>query len=424
MTRGERRAVWIPARCCVRRLVTLVATTLLVAATAGAQEGTAGPDEILRRLEKADTRIAALEELARRQSEQIQTLLASATPGAPGAGPRPAASSAQEKRAGETPPERPITHPLLSLKFNGLMQLWYSGGDRGLADTFRIRRTELYFTGSVTKKARFQVMVDPAKTLSLDLTTTPVAVSQSSRILQNAFITLDYVPKVQVNIGQFKLPLSLEGLQSSGRLDTVERALFASDRARGGAYGDVRDLGLIVSGGAGRRMDFQAGVFNGVAESQNEVDRNDQKALAGRLVARPVDGLQVGTSGAWGNGGGARPRRDRYGAELQLARGAFLFRSEVMAGRDGPLNRRGFYGHVGYRFGSKVEGVFRLDGWDPDTASESTPASVSELDYVTGFNVFLSQHNLKLQVNYIRKTFGSEALPSRNLLLVNTQTFW
>jgi hypothetical protein len=68
--------------------------------------------------------------------------------------------------------------------------------------------------------------------------------------------------------------------------------------------------------------------------------------------------------------------------------------------------------------------VFRVDGWDPDTSSESSPASVSELDYVTGFNVLLSRHNLKLQVNYLRKTFGSEALPSRNLVLVNAQTFW
>jgi hypothetical protein len=99
-------------------------------------------------------------------------------------------------------------------------------------------------------------------------------------------------------------------------------------------------------------------------------------------------------------------------------------KSELMTGEDGPLHRRGFYGHVGYRIKPKLEWVFRVDGWDPDTATESTPASVSELDYVTGFNVFLAQHNLKLQVNYLRKTFGSDALHSRNVLLVNTQTFW
>jgi phosphate-selective porin len=173
-------------------------------------------------------------------------------------------------------------------------------------------------------------------------------------------------------------------------------------------------------------------VFNGVAESQNEVDRNDQKAAAGRLVARPVDGLHVGASGAWdpggdddrSPGGAGRPRRERWGGELQFARGPWLLRSEFIRGVDGPLRRRGFYGHVGYRFVPRVEGILRVDGWDPDTASESTRASVSELDYVLGLNVFFSQHNLKLQVNYLRKTFDTDIQPSRNVLLVNTQTFW
>ena len=267
-------------------------------------------------------------------------------------------------------------------------------------------------------------MLDPAKSLALD--TTPVAigdaralaaaaVSQSTRILQNAVITFDYNPKVRVSIGQFKLPLSLEGQQSSGRLDTVERALFASDRARGGTFGDVRDIGIMVRGGSGSRVDFQGGVFNGVAETQNEVDRNDQKALAGNLILRPLKGLHVGASGAWGNGGGDRPRRDRAGAEVQLVRGPFTARSELMQGHDGPVHRRGAYGHVGYHFARGLEGVLRVDSWDPDTGSDGTPSTVSELDYVAGINLFLSQHNLKVQGNYVRKTFhdGRPAFPQR-----------
>jgi hypothetical protein len=405
------------------RFATVIGLTLLMVDPVAAQEAApAGADELRQRLERAEARIADLEQLVRRQSEQLQALL-----------PQAAASTKPAELPPAAPPERPITHPLLSVKFTGLVQAWYFAGNQGLSATFRIRRSELYFTGDVTKKAKWQVMIDPAKALALETTTTPVsgtpvlaavAVGQSSRILQNAFVSLDYIPKVQMNIGQYKLPLSLEGLQSSGQLETVERALFASDRARGGNYGDVRDIGFMLRGGVGRHVDFQAGVFNSIAETQNTVDVNDEKALAGRLVARPLDGLQLGMSGAWDNGGGTRPRRDRLGAELQFKRGSFHVKSELMTGEDGPLHRRGFYGHVGYRIKPKLEWVFRVDGWDPDTATESTPASVSELDYVTGFNVFLAQHNLKLQVNYLRKTFGSDALHSRNVLLVNTQTFW
>ena len=410
------------------RFAIVIGLTLLVAVRAAAQEAAApaGADELRLRLERAEARIADLESLVRRQSEQLQALV----PPAAASTQPPAAASTQPPAA---PPERPITHPLQSVKFNGLVQGWFFMGNQGLSDSFRVRRTELYFTGQVTDKARWQVMIDPAKALALETTTTPVngvpvlsaiAVGQASRILQNAFVSLDYIPKVQMNIGQYKLPLSLEGLQSSGQLETVERALFASDRARGGNYGDVRDIGFMLRGGVGSRVDFQAGVFNSIAETQNSVDVNDEKALAGRLVARPVTGLHLGMSGAWDNGSETRPRRDRLGGELEYKRGAFQLKSELMTGEDGPLNRRGFYAHVGYRFKPKFEWVFRVDGWDPDTAREDTPASVSELDYVTGFNFFILKHNLKLQANYLRKTFGSDALESRNVLLVNTQTFW
>lgn len=348
-----------------------------------------------------------------------------------------AAQAANEKErapaALETPPERPVTHQLVSLTFNGLLQAWYAGGNRGFRDTFRIRRSELYFNGAITHKARWQVMLDPAKALSLE--TSPVSLegrtvlgsvglNQSSRILQNVVITLDYIPRLHVSMGQFKLPLSLEGQQSSGRLETVERALFLSDRGRGGAYGDVRDLGFLVRSGIGSRVDYQLGVFNGVAESQNDVDRNDQKALAGSFVVRPWPGFQIGSSGAWGNGGGDRPRRDRLGADLQVARDGWMLKAELMTGNDGVVSRRGYYAHLGYRIAPKLEVVVRTDGWDPDTRSESMPEALSERDYLVGFNVLLNQHNLKLQANYVRKTFHDSLAPSRNVLLVNSQAFW
>jgi phosphate-selective porin O/P len=432
--------------------MTLIVLIALVAPEAGAQEaGLTGQDDLRRRLEQAETRIAELQELLRRQSEQLKTLLPSATSSTPAPVLPAPAPSAQEKKvtevakarapagqekkvteAAKTPPPSYVNHQIASIKFNGLLQAWYATG-QGVANTFRIRRTELYFNGDINGKAHWQVMVDPAKALLLDAGSTTVggsrlltevAVTQSSRILQNAFVTLDYIPKLQVNIGQFKLPISLEGLQSSGELDTVERALFASDRARGGTYGDVRDIGFMARGGLGRRVDFQAGVFNGVAETQNDLDRNRQKALAGRLVVRPAFGLQVGLSGAWGSGDVTRPRRDRLGGEFLFTRGALRLKSELMTGEDGPFHRRGFYGHVGYRFWPRVEAILRVDHWDPDTASQSTAASVSELDYVTGFNVFLSEHHLKLQVNYLRKTFANDIQASRNVLLANMQAFW
>lgn len=322
------------------------------------------------------------------------------------------------------------------IKFDGLLQAWFAGGNGGLRDTFRVRRAELKFTGEVTPEVRWTIMIDPSKALSLNNTFTTVdgvtvvkdtGVNQAGRVLQDAYITLTYLKRMNINIGQFKVPLSLEGLQSSAGLDTVERALFVSDRARGGAFGDIRDLGVMAYGALTPRVDYQIGFFNGSGENQNDVDKNDQKAVAGRLVVRPsfFKGLQIGGSGVWGNGGRAdRPRRDRAGGELLLVRNGVTLKSEIMTGVDGDLHRRGYYGHFGYRLKPKFEGIFRFDSWDPDLRREVNPSNVTEHDYIAGFNYYVKENQVKLQFNYLHKTFSHDILASRNVWLLNLQTSW
>jgi hypothetical protein len=112
----------------------------------------------------------------------------------------------------------------------------------------------LKFAGNASRTIAWAIMVDPAKALAVNSSlSNPVEVPLPSpshqvvKILQDAFITFDYHPRLAVTVGQFKVPLSREGLQSSAELDT-ERALFITDRRRGGTYGDVRDVGVMASG--------------------------------------------------------------------------------------------------------------------------------------------------------------------------------
>jgi phosphate-selective porin len=322
------------------------------------------------------------------------------------------------------------------IKFDGLLQGWYASGNGGFSDSFRIRRTELKFTGEVTPEIRWTIMIDPSKALSLNNTLSTIngttvvrdtSVNQASRILQDAYITLSYYKRMNINVGQFKMPLSLEGLQSSAALDTVERTLFAADRARGGNLGDIRDLGIMAYGPLNSEVDYQVGFFNGGGENQNDVDKNDQKAVAGRLVIHPefLKGLRIGGSGLWGNGQRAdRPRRDRLGGEFLFVRRGVTLKSELMTGKDGDLHRRGYYGHFGYRFKPRVEGIFRFDTWDPDTRREFNAGNVTERDCITGFNYYIKENQVKLQLNYLRKAFADHIAPSRNLVLVNLQTSW
>jgi hypothetical protein len=343
--------------------------------------------------------------------------------------------------AGQTtkPQDKPtnvVETGLGKVKFTGLVQGWFAAGDAGFANTFRIRRAELRFSGEIMPDVKWSVMFDPAKALSLNTTTTTingtsvirtVSVNQTSRIFQEAYVTLTHFKNANVQVGQFKEPLSQEGLQPSSTLDTIERALFMSDRARGGTFGDIRDVGAEVFGQLGKQVDYQAGVFNGASESQNDVDANNGKAFVGRVVFHPTGfkGFQFGTSGLWApNSGIINPQHQRLGFESLYQHEKLRLKSEFMMGIDGDVHRRGYYAHVGYRFRPKFEGIFRYDTFDPDSHRDNTAATVTERDFITGFNYYIKENNFKIQFNYTRKTFANSITPSRDLFIVNLQTAW
>ncbi len=349
-----------------------------------------------------------------------------------------AAKAAKEKTVSEAVPKTPqnVESGYGKIRFNGLFHGWYAAGDGGFQNTFRLRRLELKFSGQITPMTKWTVMLEPTKGLSLNNTFTTisgtravgdVSVNQGSRILQDAFLTFDFNKNLHMDLGQHKIPLSLEGVQSGGTLETVERTMFASDRARGGNFGDVRDLGVSFRGGFTSRVDYQVGLFNGSGESQNDVDKDNHKAVIGRVVLRPpiLKGLQVGGSGVWGNGSTpSRQRRDRLGTELLFVRGPFRFKSELMTGKDADFHRRGYYTLGAYKIKPQIEAVYRFDVWDPDRRFETNAANVTETDHVAGINYYIRENNLKMQFNYLRRTFQNGIVPSKNLFLINLQTSW
>ena len=154
------------------------------------------------------------------------------------------------------------------------------------------------------------------------------------------------------------------------------------------------------------------------------MDRDDRKALIGRFVAHVTDDFQAGISGAWGGPEETgRPRRNRVGGEVLFRHGLWKLAAELMTGRDGTLQRRGYYLHGGYRFQPRLEGIIRVDVWDPDTSHDGGTAAAAERDSIVGLNVNL-RPSLRFQMNLVHKTFSDDALDERNLLLLNLQTAW
>jgi phosphate-selective porin O/P len=322
------------------------------------------------------------------------------------------------------------------LRLAGLVQGWFTASDAGVADTFRLRRGEVKLGGEVNRRVRWDLVLDAAKALSVSNSYVTVngqrvmsdtSVGQSGRMLQDAFVTLTRSSSFAIALGQQKLPLAMEGVQSSSRLETVERALFMSDKGRGGTYGDIRDFGVMAKGKVAKgQLEYSGGIFNGFGETQNDVDRDGQKPFMGRLVARPsaVKGLSFGSSyGRTTAHAGLPTRRDRAGVDASFARGRVLVASELMTGHDGILARQGYYAHTTYRVFRDIDAVFRADRFDPDTTADTTAANVAERDWLGGMNWRIAGPSALLQVNYLRKTF-LDVQPSRHVVMANVQTAW
>lgn len=323
------------------------------------------------------------------------------------------------------------------IRIGGLLQMWYAQGDGGFQNTFRIRRAQIKFAGEASKRVRWTLNLDVAKLLTTSSATvnvggstvvTQTTVNQNGRPLQDAFISLTLPASVQLDVGQFKIPLNFEGnTQSSAALETVERALFASDRSRGGTYGNSRDLGLIFRRAPLGGLDVAAGVFNGVGESQNDIDRNRQKVVVSRIGGRApfFPRLVLGVSGASTAFGGPDSLvRHRVGTDVRLVAGPFLVKGEYLSGRDGARRGEGWFAHFGYSPTPRLTLIARHDVFDPDRSRETTLANARERDWIGGFTYDLPAMNVRLQMNYLRKHFPSAVVAPRGLLLTNLQTSW
>ena len=311
-----------------------------------------------------------------------------------------------------------------------MVQFWITGGDAGFRNTYRLRRAEVKASGNAAPALSWVLMLDLGKTLSATSVmtsggTVQTAVAQSGRPLQDAMMSAQVTPSLRIDAGQQKIPFGLEGAQSSSTLETVERALFASDRARGGSFGDMRDLGITARGRWTNAFDYQVGAFNGSGESQNDVDANQAKAIIGRVAVHPNSAIQLGLSGVYaGSTAADAPRRDRDGADLRIRSGKVLIQAEAVSGHDALIGRQGMYVLAGYHVLPTADVHFRFDAWDPDVQRESDAASATQRDYLTGVTWIMPGAGFKAQADIARRTWSAGITPSRWQLLINLQTSW
>lgn len=293
----------------------------------------------------------------------------------------------------------PVEAGFGKIKVNGLLQFWYQNDNSTVPkDTFRLRRGEVKLSGEIKPDiVSWAVMFDPAQIREDDTQTTnaaPKVITDVGRksLLQDFVITLKPYKAFSIDFGQHKVPFGMEGLESSAKLDFIERSALAYKFK----WADYRDIGFTV------KSDFEigdvkiqpaVGVFNGAG--QNRLDDNEPLDFVGRLVIKPIETLHLGV--AHYNGQTGTTENMRTGVEIKFSRDPVSVYGEYVAGKSSGKNKRTYYISAGYAFFDSWQAVARYDWYDPDNGQQND----EKYEATIGLNYFIEKHNTKVQLNYV-----------------------
>jgi phosphate-selective porin len=241
----------------------------------------------------------------------------------------------------------------------------------------------------------------------------------------------------RIQAGQFKAPFGLQQITSSGRLQFVDRAITDLK------FNPGRDMGVMLSGTAvGRKIGYDAGLFNGSGESLRQNNRSHLWTVRGYVnplgpYSPAESATDAGDKGVVHLGVGVRggkqirgrsaagvfddaDNQTAYNVEFAYKRPRFFTTAEYFWMTDeqrvptiGPdIDSRGFHAQAGVMpIPRKVEvGILfaRVNG-----NTDVDDAELSELRGVVGY--YFQAHNLKLQADVGQLGYGANfaAMSSR-----------
>ncbi len=315
------------------------------------------------------------------------------------------------------------------------------------SSVFQIRRARLDFKGSLSQWVDFRLQADFAPT---------------PRLI-DAFIKVNFCKYAKLQVGQFKIPFSLENILSPLDLELMENAQVISalsgykDVTGISSYANGREIGAMLTGTLVETtvrdekipiLRYGVGVFGG--NGINVKTDNLAKDISARIEFCPfVKHLTLSVSGYWGkynmlynnNLTNIDGKRIRYAGGLQYADGNWVLRSEYLWGNTEfamldetqdtytptPLHTHGFYLTAGYwfKFGwganstvrQKLRPVLRFDYYEKDLAA-NTPS----MYYSTGVEWWPEKH-LRVQIAYTLKQRQQEPQIGHNITAMISAVF-
>ena len=287
------------------------------------------------------------------------------------------AAFAQEKDKKESP----ALTLSKAFKLSGWTQVHFVDWDSGV-DSFSIRRSRLTLSGDILKNLRYKIQMDIAKTPTL----------------LDASVDYELSKAVQLRVGQFMVPFSLENITPTSDVDMINRSQPEEKLSPGrdnSAQG--RDVGVSVFG-AYSLVDYTVAILNGAGI--NKADTNSHKDLAGRVVVRPFEHLAVGGSYYLGKQSATADAplvtRDKAGLELALVYPRASLKAEFYWAKDDLVTRDGWYVQAGYfALPKKLQVLVKADAVDMNRSLDGDRVN----RYSAGVNWFIAGRT-KLQLNY------------------------
>jgi len=294
------------------------------------------------------------------------------------------------------------------VKVSGFVQgLYQMDVDDSITDnTFRMRRVRMSVGGNLNKVISYKIQGDFG----------------SQPILVDAYVKAKFCNAFSVQVGQFKVPFSIESpinpvdLEAVDYGEAINKLVGYKDVSGIGKIG--RDIGIMFTGGFGavtpeggkpyNLVTYNIGIFNGAGP--NQTDGNNRKDIVGRIDIRPMAPLTLSASYYNGDFG---YKRVRYGFGAKYDDGNFVARTEYINGSTGcaldPVtnldyfNSNGMYAVAGYWVNfkcgdneQKILPFVRYDHFAEDINVDTDPYD----HFTIGVN-YLPYKFLSVKFNYI-----------------------
>lgn len=281
-------------------------------------------------------------------------------------------------------------------------------------NSFTFNRARIGALGNIPYDISYYFMVDFSK------------FKPGSPYILDAFVTYNRFEWMNVSMGQFKAPISLEQNTACHALHTIYRSKVVDELA-----GPQRDMGAMIFGDlADKKIHYALALMNDY--DRGFKDENNNKSVKGRITFAPADQVQFGGSFGYGKTGAESDNvKTRLGAELQLSFGNFLMQGEYLWGDDtgdyttgggcdgtpieyhtGGVTRSGFFAQAMYKTAMNIEPVVKFESYDADLSIDGNTQTI--LTY--GVNYFMNDWT-RFQLNYRYRAEGDNEVRNDQVVL-------